>query len=385
MGIASLLAPPLRGRARIVHVGEYNADYVKMIESNHAFFARNIGHPEQVPRAVVPADATSRASLTRLDEISRKNGGVTLLLAGPPCQGFSNSNKMSRQDTNPLNLLALDTVQCISAASPLIAIIENVPGIRSITSARSPNLTVSEHIERKLRKIGYSVRTILLDAADYGVPQHRIRSFTVAVTEALSDHIDLGDLVPPARFGPDRKNPYCTVRDALSDLPRLDNGAMDVVGSYPKQPMTTYQKEVRRHADGLYDHVTTRHAPYVLERYKAIPQGANWRAIRRRLSNYSNPDNTHTNIYRRLHPDEPSITIGNFRKAMTIHPFEDRGLSLREAARLQSLPDWMRFFPDNPEIYHGHLRGLGLRQQQVGNAVCFRLTSELVSHLFADA
>jgi DNA (cytosine-5)-methyltransferase 1 len=123
----------------------------------------------------------------------------------------------------------------------------------------------------------------------------------------------------------------------------------------------------------------------VLDRYRAIPAGGNWTAIRQKLRNYSNPDNTHTNIYHRLDPTKPSKTIGNFRKAMTIHPWEDRGLSLREAARLQSIPDWLRFFSDQSEIYRGQLRGLGARQQQVGNAVCFRLTSELVSHLFRDA
>jgi DNA (cytosine-5)-methyltransferase 1 len=123
----------------------------------------------------------------------------------------------------------------------------------------------------------------------------------------------------------------------------------------------------------------------VIDRFASILQGENWRVIRSKLRNYSDPDNTHENIYKRLDERLPAGTIGNFRKAMTIHPRQDRGLSLREAARLQSLPDWLRFFPDEPELYRRQLRGLSWRQQQIGNAVCFLLTQKLIAHLFSHA
>jgi DNA (cytosine-5)-methyltransferase 1 len=76
------------------------------------------------------------------------------------------------------------------------------------------------------------------------------------------------------------------------------------------------------------------------------------------MKNYADAQRCHTGIYRRLREDEPSVVIGNFRKNMLIHPWRDRGLSVREAARLQSFPDSFRF-----------IGSIGFQQQQVGNAV----------------
>ena len=76
------------------------------------------------------------------------------------------------------------------------------------------------------------------------------------------------------------------------------------------------------------------------------------------MMNYKDTNNCHSGIYRRLKWDEPSIVISNFRKNMLIHPEQDRGLSVREAARLQSFPDWY--------IFCG---GLVSQQQQVADAV----------------
>ena len=76
------------------------------------------------------------------------------------------------------------------------------------------------------------------------------------------------------------------------------------------------------------------------------------------MGNYTDRSRCHTGIYHRLRPDKPSVVIGNFRKNMLIHPTQHRGLSVREAARIQSFPDSYEF--------HG---SIGFQQQQVGNAV----------------
>ena len=94
----------------------------------------------------------------------------------------------------------------------------------------------------------------------------------------------------------------------------------------------------------VFDHVTSRHAEYVIDRYRRIPPGGNWEAIANTLTNYTAGERTHSNIYRRLTWDDPSITIGHYRKSMLIHPHQQRGLSLREASRLQSFPDWFQVF-----------------------------------------
>ena len=92
----------------------------------------------------------------------------------------------------------------------------------------------------------------------------------------------------------------------------------------------------------ILDHITSRHSEYVLARFRMIRPGENWTAIRHMMSNYSQKDSTHSNIYRRLEWNRPSVTLGHYRKSMLIHPGQDRGLSLREAMRLQSFPDWYR-------------------------------------------
>jgi site-specific DNA-cytosine methylase len=125
------------------------------------------------------------------------------------------------------------------------------------------------------------------------------------------------------------------------------------------------------------DHVTSKHAEYVIERYKGIGQGQNWQAVRNLMTNYADVERTHSNIYRRLAWSEPAITIGHYRKSMIIHPSQHRGLSLREAARLQSFPDWFRF----AGTASGAEGGLMHKQQQLANAVCPSVTKAVAEFI----
>jgi DNA (cytosine-5)-methyltransferase 1 len=116
---------------------------------------------------------------------------------------------------------------------------------------------------------------------------------------------------------------------------------------------------MRGNLDGTENHLVTNNAEYVVERYKHIPQGGNWEDIPEALmSNYKDHSRCHTGIYYRLKKNSPSPVIGNYRKNMLIHPVDHRGLSVREAARLQSFPD--------SYVFEG---SIGFQQQQVGNAV----------------
>jgi DNA (cytosine-5)-methyltransferase 1 len=92
------------------------------------------------------------------------------------------------------------------------------------------------------------------------------------------------------------------------------------------------------------------------------------------MANYADRSRCHTGIYHRLRENEPSIVIGNYRKNMLIHPSQDRGLSVREAARLQSFPDGY--------VFRG---SIGFQQQQVGNAVPPLLAKAVFSHIRAIA
>jgi DNA (cytosine-5)-methyltransferase 1 len=122
------------------------------------------------------------------------------------------------------------------------------------------------------------------------------------------------------------------------------------------------------------NNLVTGNAPHIIDRYKFIPPGGNWEDIPKHLmSNYADVQRCHTGIYRRLRDDEPSIVIGNFRKNMLIHPSKHRGLSVREAARLQSFPDSFRFYGS-----------IGFQQQQVGNAVPPMLAKAVFSQILSE-
>jgi len=128
---------------------------------------------------------------------------------------------------------------------------------------------------------------------------------------------------------------------------------------YRRGKHSDYSRKMRNGTKRSMQNYVSQNEDYVLERYKYIKPGENWQAIPIELmQNYANRDNCHSGIYRRLDPNKPSVVISNYRKNMLIHPYQNRGLSVREAARLQSFPDDF--------IFEGTITHV---QQQIGNAV----------------
>lgn len=267
----------------------------------------------------------------------------TLVFAGPPCQGFSYSNPRHRSRANDKNWLFKHFLRFINVIGPRWVVIENVPGIRD--TAKGFFLS---SILKGLQQQRYRVCHGLLDAADYGVPQHRRRYFIVGHRQGV-------------RFSlpqPTVRN-HVTVDDAIGDLPPLQNGNTTCKKLYGASQPSKYAKGLRGDAAVCYNNLVTKNNATVVKRYHHIPQGGNWTDVPKELmSTYQNLSRCHTGIYHRLRANAPAIVIGNFRKNMLVHPTEQRGLSVREAARLQSFPDDYRFFGT-----------IGFQQQQVSNAV----------------
>lgn len=301
-------------------------------------------------------------------------GEIDLVAGGPPCQGFS-INAPIRSLDDDRNHLFKDFLRVVSAIKPKAVLIENVPGIISMGKG-----TVVEQIYKELQELGYHVKHLILFAGHYGVPQMRFRTVFIGIrgrkepiifpepeynARAVANFTGAQELcmyVPPL-FALQLK-PHTTVWDALSDLPVIVNGLTTSPNDYRCPPENDFQKYLRADGTALSAHYCAKIAEINLERLKHIPQGGSWRDIpvdllpaglkRARRSD-------HTKRYGRLHPDALCSTVltkcdphwGSF-----FHPTQNRIISVREAARIQSFPDSYRFTGSITQQY-----------EQVGNAV----------------
>lgn len=303
-----------------------------------------------------------------------QSGELDLLAGGPPCQGFS-INAPIRSLDDERNHLFKDYLRVAEAINPKAILIENVPGIISLGKG-----TVVEQIYKELNKMGYSVSHRILFAGHYGVPQMRFRTTFLAImgkgkvikfpepthnATAVANFTSAKELcinVPPL-FAQHLK-PHTSVWDAISDLPEIEPGNGEGIFGYSALPQNEYQNILRTGSDHIENHICAKLGKINLERLKYIPQGGSWRDIpfellpaglkRARRSD-------HTKRYGRLHPDGLCSTVltkcdphwGSF-----FHPVQNRVISVREAARIQSFPD--------SYIFHGSTTQ---QYEQVGNAV----------------
>lgn len=300
-----------------------------------------------------------------LDVAGLKPGDIDILIGGPPCQGFSLANQQSRFLDNPNNRLFKEFIRIVEEIKPKWFLMENVVGLLKMSKG-----LIKQEIIRLLEERDYIVNDKVLKATDYGVPQIRERIFFVGNNQGISFNYPetTHKVLSAIEAHTSKFKRYVTVAEAISDLPSLNGGfGMDEM-DYDLTKVVkkgTYASLMREGSEKLYNHRATKNNDDVIERYKYIKQGENWSSIPRDLMlkwrNIS-PEEiamvSHSSLYKRLDPELPSITVANFRKSMFIHPWEDRGLTVREGARLQSFPDKYRF-----------LGNLGSQQQQIANAV----------------
>lgn len=270
---------------------------------------------------------------------------VDLVAGGPPCQGFSIQRIGSDQDAR--NVLILEFARLVTELSPRMFLMENVPGLLGKRGKE-----IAARFVRKLTSAGYEVRSQLINAADYGVPQIRKRVFFYGWRKTE----EFGFVFPAP---PRTMRQWKTVSDAISDLssPPADN-----------QPSVT---------DAL--HRRTRLSELNLQRLRYIPPGGGFENLPVELRANCHKDGAsaigHRYVYGRLAPDRPAATItarfDSFTRGKFAHPSEDRNITLREGARLQSFPDDFRFLGTQEEI-----------AAQIGNAIPPRLASILATSIY---
>lgn len=276
------------------------------------------------------------------DDIFTYEKNIDVVIGGPPCQGFSIANTKTRGMTNPASIVSWHFLRLVGELQPTVFVMENVLGFLNMEKGN-----VYRKFYERFKKLGYYVQLLAARADEFGVPQKRERVFFIGTKN--------GEFLA---FLP-REKPT-VVKDAISDLPVLpDGGGGEDISEYDSPPESKYQELMRNNSKYLYNHRSTINKPKLVERFKHIPEGGNWRNIPERLmDDYKDLSKVHSHIYKRLEWDSTSVTIANFRKAVILHPQQHRILSVREAARIQSFPDKYRFFGN-----------LGAQQQQVADAV----------------
>jgi len=364
-------------------------------------------------------------------------GEVDLLCGGPPCQGFSGMNRFNHREYSQFkNSLVSTYLSYCEYYRPRFFILENVRNFASYKKSMVLKLCI-----RTLVKMGYQCSFGILQAGQYGVAQTRRRAILLAAApgETLPLYPEPRHVFSPqachlaveiegTRFTTNARwvlaGPYrtTTVRDTMSDLPRIKNGASKLEISYGGEAKSNFQKRIRRGSEVLKDHVTKNMAPLIEARFELIPTapGSDWRDLPNKvmtlkdgtqcrklvycyndvkhgksstgakrgvcscadgknkcdpadkqqntlipwcLPHTSNRHNNWAGLYGRVEWDGFfSTTITNpepmGKQGRVLHPDQNRLVSVRECARSQGFPDTYKFYGTALE-----------KHRQVGNAV----------------
>ena len=283
------------------------------------------------------ADLSEPGTFSKIKELAAGNE-IDVIIAGPPCQGFSLTG--SRNFDDPRNKLYLAVIEMVRQYQPKAFIIENVPGMATLYQGQ-----IKDEILRRFRAMKYNVECRILCAADYGVPQTRKRLIFMGVRP------DIGKPDFPRPFLTPEQ--YVTCKDAISDLPSLvdDLGAEE--SDYSEPPKTEYQKKMRGNCNILRNHVGTRHTQLVIDTISRVPEGGNYKDL---PAGWGESRKFHE-AWTRYDGNRPSKTIDTGHRNH-FHYKWNRVPTIRENARLQSFPDDFVFVGTKTQ-----------QNRQVGNAV----------------
>lgn len=293
---------------------------------------RNFDHP------VIQSDIAELDAATLLAELDVDPAMVIdLVVGGPPCQGFS--IQRIGPDHDERNHLVLEFARLTMDLAPRYVLMENVKGLLGRRGA-----PLLRECLRLLAEGGYEASVDVVDAADFGVPQRRLRAILSSWRNGEAP-LERPSAIPPTT--------HSTVWDAIGDLPRPPS-----TGHMSPDPL----------------HVESRMSKLNKQRLALIPAGGGFEDLppHMRVACHRNGAAKigHRNVYGRLAPDKPAATItarfDSFTRGKFAHPFEDRNITLREGARLQTFPDDFEFIGNREQV-----------AAQIGNAVPPQLAAVL--------
>ncbi len=311
--------------------------------------AYKVNHPNT---QVLVADITK----IDFDKIFDKYiGNIDIIVGGPPCQGFSQKGQR-KTIHDERNFLFKYYVKAVEKVKPKYFVMENVPNL--LTAEKG---YFKREIIELFKRLGYEIKTGVLDAADYGVPQNRRRAVIIGKYQCKAPEL-------PAPI-----EQKVTIWDAISDLAYLESGEGEEVQEYKNSPESLYQREMRKDSTKLYNHIATKHSKVALERLAMIPPNCGKEVLPKEHLTKS----IYSGTWTRMVKDEVSVTIttrfdtpssGKF-----THPYLNRAITVREAARIQSFPDDFHFVGTKTS-----------QMKQVGNAVPPNLAKAIAKVILDD-
>lgn len=285
-----------------------------------------------------------------------KYGDADVIIGGPPCQGFSMAGARIRRGfiDDPRNYLFKHFFNVVKTVKPKVFVMENVKGMLTMQGGKIFEEIISIFSDPEmLEGEPYDIHYRVVKAVEFGVPQKRERLIIIGTTVKNIDFDSLwrdtaADIAKeiPAYFK------AVTVADAIGNLP---SATADGTVKNPA-PATAYEYYLSSGAEELENHSKTNHSPLAVDRMRRVQNGENFTALEEKINS------VHSGAYGRLSWNEPAPTVttrfdtpagGRF-----IHPTENRTLTPREAARIQSFPDDFVFCGNRTSIC-----------KQIGNAV----------------
>lgn len=278
---------------------------------------------------------------------------IDLIIGGPPCQSYSTIGRRKYDDKAKMYE---EYYRLLSIIKPKMFLFENVKGMLSMKNPHGGK--VIEDIKKRFDSIEYEIDFKVLDAADYGVPQHRERVFIIGWRKDLDIKWSFDNI--------EKSKKQISIKQAINDLPSVSAGT-NITSYNGKQPTNSYQKLMRKHAKILSCHFSPVYGDKIQTVINHVIQGKGKNYINELVNNGIIPKeyrltSGYDNTYGRLIENQPSTTITNNMSTPSglrcIHYRENRALTPREGARIQSFPDWFEFVGTKKDI-----------TTQIGNAV----------------
>ncbi len=333
--------------------------------------------------------------------IDSNNETVDIVSGGAPCESFSLAGTRTVDDKR--DDLFSNILRISRAINSKMILFENVKGMLSKAKDGVKgaifkyicDMFEDEKVSPSYKLVSRDPETVLLRACDYGVPQIRERLFLVAVRSDLADTVNF--VYPEKEYGEGRKYPYVTVEDAISDLPKVEMGEEVTTYRMPKEYRSENQRKyvsimrgqqdnerfgVPKHLierklfseESISSHKAPGHIKRKQELLALIREEETMKIAFERLQKEGKigdyrhlfPNTIYASRNRRLIKSEPSFTVTSHCLDEILHPTLNRAVSPREAARLQSFPDWYQFA--GPYVqFHGDREQD--RYEQIGDAI----------------